>query len=113
MNELQQVVDRITGHLARIENLTSAMQILPSTVVLSLGEAQTLIDAAQLVGPLQERCQLLGRALAAVWSLVGEEDQRAIMAVLDTPCGPGKTMPANVLMRMIERKGAPINTGGA
>ena len=106
MNEVQQVVDRITGHLARIESITSAMQIRPSTVVLSLDEAKTLIDAAQLVGPLQERCQLLGRALAAVWGLVSEEDQRAVMDVLQAPCGPGKTLPANVLVEILERKGA-------
>ena len=63
------------------------------------------IDAAQLVAPLQERCQLLGRALTAVWSLVGEEDQRAVMDVLQAPCGPGKTLPANVLVELLERKG--------
>lgn len=65
-----------------------------------------LIDEAQLVAPLQERCQLLGRALAAVWSLVGEDDQRAIMALLDSPAGAGKTMPALSLVQMLERKDA-------
>lgn len=65
---------------------------------------QLLVDAAQLVAPLQERCKLLGRALAAVWSLVGEEDQRAIMSVLDVPAGSGKTAPALSIVQMLERK---------
>lgn len=44
-------------------------------------------EAEQLSALLRDRCQLLGRALAAVWSLVGEEDRRPIMAVLDAPTG--------------------------
>lgn len=105
MNELQQVIDRVTGHLARIEALTSATQILPSTVVLSLGEAQALVDAAQLVPLLQERCELLGRAVTAVWSLVSEEDQVAITAGLDVPAGSSKTAPAVAFAELRERFG--------
>lgn len=62
-------------------------------------------ELAELQSLLQERCVLLGRALAAVWSLLGEEDQQALMAVLDLPSGTGKTMPAKILVEMLERKG--------
>lgn len=106
MNELQEVIDKTTGQLAH------AAQAASYAVLLGTGEAKTLVDAAQLVGPLQDRCQLLGRALAAVWSLVGEEDQRALMAVLDVPAGSGKTAPALSLVQMLERKGATVNDGG-
>lgn len=81
MSELQEAIEETTGQLAH------AKQAASYSVILNLGEAQLLVDAAQLVSPLQERCQLLGRALVAVWSLVGEEDQQAIMSVLDTPAG--------------------------
>lgn len=93
MNELQDVIDETTGQLAH------AAQAASYTVLLSTDEARQLINAAQLVAPLQDRCQLLGRALAAVWSLVGEDDQRAIMAVLDAPSSSGKTLPATTLVR--------------
>lgn len=102
MNELQQVIEDVGRGLVNAEHYGSAI------VGMSRAEANALIDAAQLVAPLQERCELLGRALAAVWSLVGEDDQRTIMTVLDAPCGPGKTMPALSLVQMLERKGAAM-----
>lgn len=100
MTELEQVVEAVRQGLDNAENYGSAI------VGISRSEAQALINAAQLAGPLQERCQLLGRALAAVWSLVGDEDQRAIMALLEAPAGAGKTLPALSLIQMLERKGA-------
>lgn len=99
MNELQEVIEETTGQLAH------AAQAASYTVLLGTDEAKTLVDAAQLVAPLQERCQLLGRALTAVWSLVGEEDQRALMAVLDVPAGSGKTAPAVAFAELRERFG--------
>lgn len=106
MSELQEAIEETTGQLAH------AKQAASYSVILNLSEVQRLVDAAQLVAPLQERCQLLGRALAAVWSLVGEEDQQAIMAVLDVPAGSGKTAPALSIVQMLERKGATMNGGG-
>lgn len=106
MNELQQVIDETAGQLAHAKQAGCY-------VLLGTDLAQQLIDAADLVAPLQERCQLLGRALAAVWSLVGEDDQRAITALLDVPAGSGKTAPALSLVQMLERKGATITEGGA
>lgn len=88
MSELQQVIDDVAKGIASVENYGSEI------VGISKHEAQTLIAAAQLTAPLQERCELLGRALAAVWSLVGEEDQRAIMTVLDASAGSGNTLSA-------------------
>lgn len=67
---------------------------------------EALRERAELVEPLQERCQLLGRALAAVWSLVGEEDQRAILAGLHTPTADGKTLPASTLVQLLEGRSA-------
>lgn len=99
MNGLQEVIDETAGQLAHAKQAGCY-------VLLGADLAEQLIDAAQLVGPLQERCQLLGRALAAIWSLVGEDDQRAVMAVLDAPTSAGKTMPTNVLVQILERKGA-------
>lgn len=100
MNELQQVVDDVARGINSAEHYGSVI------VGISRAEARCLIDAAQLVAPLQERCELLGRALAAVWSLVGEEDQRAITALLDVPAGAGKTLPALSLVQMLEGRGA-------
>lgn len=77
-------------------------------VGISRSEVRQLLDAAQLVPLLQERCQLFGRALAAIWTLVNEEDQQAIAEFLDVPAGAGKTMPALSLVQMLERKGASI-----
>ena len=86
MNELQTVVDNVRGQLAHMATAGSY------TVSLDRDEAQRLVDAAQL----QERCLLLGRALTALWSLVSEEDQRAIMALPH----------ADKLLQVIERRGA-------
>lgn len=93
MIELQDAITATAGQIAGAKVAASY------TVILTTGEAQLLVDAAQLVSPLQERCQLLVRALSAVWSLVGEEDQRMIMAMLPTPT-------ASTLVQLIERKGA-------
>lgn len=72
MNELQKVINIVTGQLAL------AKQVASYSVLLTTAEAQVLIDAAQLTPLLQERCELLGRAVTAVWSLVSEEDRQAI-----------------------------------
>jgi len=98
VNELQQVVDDVARGINSAEHYGSVI------VGISRAEARCLIDAAQLVAPLQERCELLGRALAAVWSLVGEDDQRTIMAVLEMPAGAGKTLPALSLLKMLDRR---------
>lgn len=100
MSELQQVIDEIAGQLAHMPQCGSY------SVMLDQDEAQQLIDAAQLMAPLQERCELLGRALAAIWSLVDEEYQREIMSVLDAPTADGKTLPASTLVELLERKDA-------
>ena len=66
---------------------------------------EALRERADLVDPLQERCQLLGRALTAIWGLVGEEDRQEITAVLDAPAGSGKSAPALTIVKMLGRKG--------
>lgn len=100
MNELQQVVEDVEQALDSTENYGSPV------VGISRSEAKVLIDAAKLVPLLQERCQLLGRALDALWSVVGEEEQREIADLLDVPAGDGKT--ALTLAQMLERKGAAM-----
>ena len=92
MNELQQVIDEVARGISGAENFGSEI------IGISRHEAQTLINAAQLVAPLQERCELLGRALTAVWGLVSEDDQRVINACLDVP--------ARKVIEKIERRGA-------
>jgi len=77
MNELQEAIEKTTGQIAGAKTTASY------TVILGIDEAQRLVDAAQLAPLLQERCELLGRALNAVWCLVSEEDQKALTAVLD------------------------------
>ena len=90
MTELQQVIGDITRALGNPENSGSAI------VGISRDEAKVLLDAAQLVAPLQERCQLLGRALTAVWTLVDEVTQAEISEILDVPAG--------ALVQMMERR---------
>jgi hypothetical protein len=77
VNELQHVIEDVTKGISNAEQYDSAI------VGMSRQEAQALIDAAQLVAPLQERCQLLGRALAAIWGLVSEHDRQAIAEIID------------------------------
>jgi hypothetical protein len=105
VNELEQTIDEVAKGISGAENYGSAI------IGISKDEAQTLINAAQLVAPLQERCQLLGRALSAVWSLVNEEDQQTIAEFLDVPHTGGKTLPASTLVQMIERRGAALDGG--
>ena len=64
MRELQQVIDETTGQLAH------AAQAASYRVLLGTDEAKALVDAAQLVSPLQERCELLTRALNGIYTLV-------------------------------------------
>jgi hypothetical protein len=103
VNELQQVVEDVGQALGSIENYGS------SIVGISRSEARQLLDAAQLVPLLQERCELLGRALTAVWSLVDEEDQLEIAELLGVPAGAGKSLPAATIVQMLERKGSNIS----
>ena len=105
MNELQQVIEDVARGLTNTENFGSAI------VGISKDEARVLINAAQLVAPLQERCELLGRALTAVWSLVSEEEQQALAEYLDVPAGAGKTLPALTLVQMLERHGSSHSEG--
>ena len=97
MTELEQVVEAVRQGLDNAENYGSAI------VGISRSEAQALINAALLVVPLQERCQLLGRALAVIWALVDEENQRVITAFLDVP--------ALSMIEKLERKDAGMNGG--
>lgn len=77
MNELQGAIEEITGQIAGAQTTASY------TVILGIAEARQLVDAAQLVEPLQQRCELLGRALNAVWCLVDEDSQKAITSLLE------------------------------
>ena len=106
MKDLQTTIEDVARAIGNAERGGSPI------VGVSKEEARQLIDAAQLVVLLVERCQLLGRALAAVWSLVSEEDRQEITAVLDAPTGAGKTLPAVDLVQLLERKGAKMNDGG-
>ena len=83
MSELQAAIEETLGQIAGARTAASY------SVVLSISEAQLLVDAAQLAGPLRERCGLLGRALNAIWGLVSEEDQQALTAVLEKAAGRG------------------------
>ncbi len=102
MNGLQQVIEDVARGLANTENFDSAI------VGISKDEARLLIDAARLAPLLQQRCELLGRAVNAMWGLVAEEDQQAIAALLD-PTGTGQPIPPGTLVIMLERKGANIS----
>lgn len=74
-----------------------------------LGEARNaLYEATTLNGLLQERCQLLGRALAALWTLISDEDRQEIAQFLDVPVGAGKMLPAP-LLQMLERRGQEVD----
>lgn len=97
MNELQQTIEDVARGINNAEQYDSQI------VGMSRSEARMLIDAARLAPLLQERCELLGRALTAVWSLVSEEDQQALAEYLDVPAGAGKTLPALSLVQMLER----------
>lgn len=92
MNELQQIIDDVRRGINNAENYGSVI------VGISRSEAQALLDAAQLVAPLQERCELLGRALAAIWTLVSEEDRRMIASSLEVS--------ARTVIEKIDRRGA-------
>lgn len=101
MNELQQVIDDVRRGIDNAENYEAAI------VGISRSEAQTLINAAQLVAMLQARCELLSRAVNAMWGLVSDEDQQAIAALLD-PTGTGQPIPPGTLVIMVKRKGAAV-----
>jgi hypothetical protein len=105
VKELKRTIEDVARGLYSAENSGSPI------VGISKDEARQLIEAAQLAPLLQERCELLGRAVNAMWELVGAEDQQAIAAMLD-PTGTGQPIPAGTLILMIERKGA-AKEGGA
>lgn len=76
--------------------------IVDCIVDAAVAQSEGLVRTNQL---LAERCELLGRALAAVWSLVSEDDQQAITALLDVRAGAGKTRPAAAFAELRERFG--------
>jgi len=47
---------------------------------------------------MTERCDLLNRVIKVLWALVGEEDRKAINALLAMPPGDGKTRPATAII---------------
>lgn len=99
---LQETINSIRGKMADV------VQAGSYAVILNTVELQIILDASELSEPLQERCELLGRALTAIWGLVSEEDRQEITALLDVPAGSGKTAPALTIVQMLERKGAAM-----
>lgn len=88
-----EVAERMRRAEQRVDELLAALAAM----------TQRASKAEEMSTLLQERCELLGRALDAMWDLVGEEDQQAIMVQMDAPGAPS---PATTFMQMLEQRGA-------